>query len=191
VVWEDNTTTMLWNLFQGDVATFRRNTVRGGSFQHVALTERVHVLDVTRSVFTGITIDTGYSAFMLPTDGTGPYRVANNVFFDIDDLDPFGGRLFDLPEVDFRNNIVMASESWDLYRFRSDYSLYFENGVDYTRRAQGSGNLYDDDPMFADPVAGDFTLLPGSPAIDAGDPAADYDDPDGSRNDLGIYGGPD
>lgn len=189
VTWEGNTNTMLWNLFQGDTATFRRNVVRGGTFQHVALTERLNVLDVTRTLFTGITIDTGFSAFMLPTVGTGPFRLANNVFHDIDDVDPFGGRLFDLPEVDFRNNIVYDSESWDLYRFASSYSLFYENGVEYGPMIVGRGNLFVD-PMFTDPRSGDFTLMPGSPAIDAGDPSAEYADADGTRNDLGLYGGP-
>jgi hypothetical protein len=31
--------------------------------------------------------------------------------------------------------------------------------------------VVDDDPRFANPAAGDFSLLPGSPAIDTGDPA--------------------
>lgn len=35
-----------------------------------------------------------------------------------------------------------------------------------------------------------FHPLPGSPAIDAGDPASDYNDLDGSRNDIGVFGGP-
>lgn len=32
--------------------------------------------------------------------------------------------------------------------------------------------------------------IPGSPAIDSGDPASDYNDLDGSRNDIGVFGGP-
>lgn len=35
-----------------------------------------------------------------------------------------------------------------------------------------------------------FHPIPGSPAINAGDPAADYNDLDGSRNDIGVFGGP-
>ncbi len=36
----------------------------------------------------------------------------------------------------------------------------------------------------------DFRLKPQSTLINAGDPAALYNDPDASRNDMGIYGGP-
>jgi hypothetical protein len=45
------------------------------------------------------------------------------------------------------------------------------------------------DPMFVAPPD-DLHLAPGSPAIDAGDPDPAYNDPDGTRNDLGRYGGP-
>jgi hypothetical protein len=44
------------------------------------------------------------------------------------------------------------------------------------------------DPRFVDALAGDLRLAPGSPAIDAGDPTVS--DADGSRGDLGAFGGP-
>ncbi|MCA9750722.1 MAG: DUF1565 domain-containing protein [Gemmatimonadetes bacterium] len=47
------------------------------------------------------------------------------------------------------------------------------------------GNL-DDDPQLTDPDSGDFALLPGSAAIDAGDPALPLD-PDGTIADIGPY----
>jgi hypothetical protein len=189
VVWEDNTSKMLWFLYQGDDATIRRNVVRGGTHQHVAISERVDVLSVTQTLFAGIRIATGFSAFQLVTDGTGPYSLTNDVFYDIDDLDPYGGRVFDIPAVDdFRNNVVADCSAWDLRRFGADYSLFWDNGVDYARSTRGTGNLFVD-PMFTDAPGGDFTLSPGSPAIDAGDPGASWADADGTRNDLGIYGG--
>ena len=48
----------------------------------------------------------------------------------------------------------------------------------------GVGNLRAD-PLFADTLTGDFSLLPGSPCIDAGDPALPRDD-DGSLADIGL-----
>ncbi len=37
---------------------------------------------------------------------------------------------------------------------------------------------------------GSWTAIDGSPAIDAGDPDPEYNDVDGTRNDIGAYGGP-
>jgi parallel beta-helix repeat protein len=44
-------------------------------------------------------------------------------------------------------------------------------------------------PLFMDPENGDFRLKPDSPCIDSGNPNPIYYDPDGSRNDMGAYGG--
>lgn len=43
------------------------------------------------------------------------------------------------------------------------------------------------DPLFVDEA--NFQLQAGSPCIDAGDPNPVYNDSDGTRNDMGIYGG--
>jgi hypothetical protein len=51
------------------------------------------------------------------------------------------------------------------------------------------GNLTSD-PKLNDPEAGDYTLSGFSPCVDAGNPLAGYDDVDGSRNDMGAFGGP-
>jgi len=47
------------------------------------------------------------------------------------------------------------------------------------------GNI-SEDPLFTD----DYELQGNSPCIDAGNPDSQYNDPDGSRNDMGAYGGP-
>ena len=52
----------------------------------------------------------------------------------------------------------------------------------------GNENL-DADPKFTDKDNGDFTLALASPAINAGPPDTQYNDRDGSRNDIGMFGG--
>ena len=46
------------------------------------------------------------------------------------------------------------------------------------------------DPLFVDAARGDYCLRTDSPLIDAGDPDVALNDADGSRNDMGAYGGP-
>lgn len=58
----------------------------------------------------------------------------------------------------------------------------------------GFGNITGD-PLFLDSgplrdLATNFKLRPGSPALAAGDPAASANNPDGTRNQMGAYGGP-
>jgi len=61
---------------------------------------------------------------------------------------------------------------------------FWNNDEDYSKLSAGEGDI-SSDPLFAG--RDDFHLQPGSPCIDAGDPA--LSDPDGSRSDMGAYGG--
>jgi len=55
----------------------------------------------------------------------------------------------------------------------------------------GSGMIGDDivnhNPLFVNPSIGQYELQAASPCIDAGDPDQQYNDPDGTRNDMGAY----
>ena len=97
----------------------------------------------------------------------------------------------------FTNNIVHNN----LYGIRVfngvgnyDYNLFFNNNKDvYSNVVLGPNTVYQD-PMFvkdtvpSDNLSFDFHLQQYSPAIDAGNP--DILDVDGSRSDIGMYGGP-
>lgn len=65
--------------------------------------------------------------------------------------------------------------------------VWNSTSADYNGCAPGTGSV-STDPLFADPGASDYRLLLNSPAIDAGRPEAPYNDPDGSRGDMGQYG---
>ncbi len=53
----------------------------------------------------------------------------------------------------------------------------------------GDGNL-DENPLFVDVSSDDYRLTNSSICIDAGDPNTSSNDSDGTRNDMGAFGGP-
>ncbi|MBI5091880.1 MAG: hypothetical protein HZB26_05470 [Candidatus Hydrogenedentes bacterium] len=71
----------------------------------------------------------------------------------------------------------------------SAYNDYYSNGADLVG-AMTSATDRNDNPLFVDVLSLNLYLAPESSLCDAGDPAPEYNDPDGSRNDLGIQGGP-
>ncbi|MEL6343662.1 MAG: right-handed parallel beta-helix repeat-containing protein [Myxococcota bacterium] len=70
----------------------------------------------------------------------------------------------------------------------ASHNLSFANDQDFLR-SPGETDL-NDDPAFARASDGNFILQPQSIAIDGGLPDPQFNDPDGSRADLGAYGGP-
>ena len=66
-------------------------------------------------------------------------------------------------------------------------NVWNNTGGDYYQCNQTMGKLQQN-PKFVDPSKNDYRLQPGSPCIDTGDPT--ILDPDGSRSDMGAYGGP-
>lgn len=95
----------------------------------------------------------------------------------------------------YKNNIIIDSGDTFLAPFGLPEVTYSCITGGFT----GMGNI-DEDPMFIAPSEGDgamydglganWALQEGSACIDAGDPDAMYNDEDGTRNDMGAYGGP-
>ena len=87
------------------------------------------------------------------------------------------------------NSIVWGNQVEQIRSSPDDATVRFshiEGPLDW----EGDGN-YTSDPLLADPVAGDYHLLPHSDCIDLGDPAADFSlepEPDGGRINRGAYG---
>ena len=98
-------------------------------------------------------------------------------------------------------NAIVAANSGNCGLYETDGSVPVFEYDDVWGHAGGEycGTLVDPtgldgnlsvDPLFTDAANGDYTLAAGSPCIDAGDPDAAYDDLDGTRNDMGAFGGP-
>ncbi|MFQ6605153.1 MAG: hypothetical protein ACE5D8_06315 [Fidelibacterota bacterium] len=93
--------------------------------------------------------------------GSNPYQIMNSIVYK--NSGPIENRLF--------GNVL----SWSL--------------TDQMSFAIGEGNLIGD-PGFINTRANNYGLITTSPCIDAGNPDSQYNDPDGTRNDMGIFGGP-
>ena len=96
--------------------------------------------------------------------------------------------------VEFVNNIVADSNGQGVLGYTGSVVDYNDSwghaGDNFYEYVSGANNL-EANPHLTDPDNGDYHLDPGfSPCVDAGSPLPGYDDPDGSRNDMGAYGGP-
>lgn len=73
------------------------------------------------------------------------------------------------------------------------YNDFWDNDTEncdrVTTYSGADGNIAVD-PQFVDEDSGDYSTAAGSPLIDAGLPDSAYLDPDGTTNDIGLYGGP-
>ena len=95
-----------------------------------------------------------------------------------------------------RNNIIMNNNvHW--YNDSQDqfapaaiiaYNNLWNGNYDF-KPSPATGNI-NMDPKFSNALDNDFRLWWDSPCIDSGDPDDQYDDIDGTRNDMGVYGGP-
>jgi hypothetical protein len=130
--------------------------------------------------------------------GSGYQYVLNNVLTNMS-ADYYTGAIFTGTgdKVIIQNNIIKDSPRGIIKvnspMVRSDYNLFWN--VDYpTNGIMGDGNIIADPMLVKDTIPNkrldfDYHLQAYSPAIDAGNP--EIFDVDGSRSDIGMYGGPD
>ncbi len=84
-------------------------------------------------------------------------------------------------------NIMLGSVYEDSHFVGTIYAEYNNvYGAGYSGMVPSTTNM-SVNPLFKDSLAADFHLLSSSPCIDVGDPRSQFNDPDGSRNDLGAY----
>jgi len=72
------------------------------------------------------------------------------------------------------------------YAATIDYNNVWNNGTNYSGVTPGLNDI-SADPNFLKTDKDDWRLLWPSPCVDTGDPSPSFDDPDGTRNDMGAY----
>ena len=105
------------------------------------------------------------------------------------------------------NGVLEFDDSQSTTGIKMDYNLFYRAGsnavvtwedeAEYTL-AQWQAQYHQDahsisaapGSVFVNMRKADYRLKSGSPCINAGDPAKKFNDPDGTRNDMGAYGGP-
>lgn len=91
------------------------------------------------------------------------------------------------------NNIVSGNTIYGINAVGTPpvltYNDVWANGTNYRNCSPGIGSI-SENPLYQDTLTGNYHLQQNSPCIDTGNPLPEYNDPDGSRNDMGAYGGP-
>jgi hypothetical protein len=125
--------------------------------------------------------------------------IENNIFLQNNGLDGTKDNIA-IPKgngTTIRNNIIAYAKRYGIDAVNdsvfADYNIFWENTFNTNSRVKlGENNVFAD-PMFVNDTIPnstsnyDFHLQAYSPAIDAGDP--NILDKDGSRSDIGMYGG--
>jgi hypothetical protein len=92
-----------------------------------------------------------------------------------------------------RNNIITNSSDCAFCSDRtpehydSDYNNVWNNATNYVGTTAHGAHDISTDPQYNDRVQKNYSLRPNSPCIDVGDPDHQYNDPNGTRNDMGAF----
>ena len=92
----------------------------------------------------------------------------------------------------FNNNIISGNSDFGIQLSNTsqlNYNDVWGNYFNYGGVDPGVNDI-SQNPMFEDSAKGNFRLSSLSPCINAGNSDAKYNDLDGTRNDIGAYGGP-
>ncbi len=95
--------------------------------------------------------------------------------------------------VSLANNIIINNGGYGIHAcstINSYNNIFANTSGSYSGVSAGTGDI-SQNPVFVDATNGNYTLQSTSPCRNAGSPGIADNDPDGTRNDMGAFGGPD
>ncbi len=140
---------------------------------------------IARNVFAGNIA--GRRAGGIHFQGPGKAHIYNTVVYgNSSPMSPGGINMrYDDNRINIQNCILWENQGADIPR---DFSNI---GFSIVQSRFGDEGMVNEEPDFIDPENYNFRVSENSPCIDAGNPLPLYNDEDGSRADLGVYGGND
>lgn len=140
--------------------------------------------EVSCNSATGVGAEGG-GYWVCATNIPGYHRLVNETI--VGNRAPEGGGIYcHLVAPDIKNTVIWGNDSLQIYAGSDSTVDISYSDIEDTLWA-GMGNI-SADPLFVYPdCPGDYHLQGGSPCIDTGDPDPAYNDPDGTRADMGCY----
>jgi parallel beta-helix repeat protein len=179
-------------LAESSAVTIRNTLISGSAGRGITLRCTGSATSITNCLILGGGSSGIYDTLSSPTVVNN--TIANNGYYGIELVDNCNPVVF--------NNIIVANQRYGVWaKFSSlpileyndvwGHSMATDTGTantDYVPATLVRSNSISADPLFR--ASDDWHLADGSPCVNAGDPRIEFNDPGGSRNDLGAFGGP-
>jgi len=162
---------------------------KGVSISGLRIEDGIHTLSSSLSLSNSVIADYAGTAIW---GSFSDFNLINNVIASNGQDAIF---LHDSTSAVIKNNIIVNNAGFGINGMESalasiDYNNVWGNAENSFESFSAAGNNISEDPQFVNADSGEFHLQAGSPCIDTGDPDPIFNDPDGSRNDMGAFGGP-
>ena len=172
------------------VALAEECVVRGLTLVGSNSTATVHVPESARAEVTNCVLHDGQVG--LQADAAARVTLSNNTFYgNVVGFSAGTNVVIEMLEnsVFVSNGTAVSAVADGVVVGDVDYNAFYDNTTNYDWAIAPTNDVHDD-PLFVDPDDLNLHLQWDSPCRDAGDPASEFNDKDGSPNDMGADGGP-